>query len=569
MKMIHIRLEGRPLKIPDSTTILALVAGESDPGLGLRRPIGALINNRLVPLDSNLHDQAEVRLLDALSPQARSIYRRGCTLMLIEATRRLYEGVRLVVGQSLGDGDFFDWQGSPAFDPSYPKRIQAEMEKMVAEDLTFEQERCGVQEALRRFTQLGMQDRVELLNTFWHETIRLVHLGHTIDIHHGPVPPSTGYLPLFGLSAYPPENPEPGRNSSRLQGLVLRFPDSEHPPALDTPPAGTTKLFTIHRESRAWNRSLGVENVGTLNHHVLDGRIDEMIRVAEGFHEKRITEIADTIVRDKDRVRIALIAGPSSSGKTTFLKRLSVQLRVNGLRPIGLSIDNYYVDREDSPRDENGEFDFESIEAIDLPLFNEQLVDLLSGKEVRTPRFSFESGTRMPEPRWRTMQLSPGEILIVEGIHGLNDRLTSQVPAEAKFKIYVSALTQLCLDDANRIHTTDLRLLRRLVRDKLFRGYSASSTLHCWPSVRRGEVRHIFPFQESTDEMFNTALPYEMAVLKIYAERFLLEVPQEDSSYSEVHRLMKFLSLFVGIFPNRVPQNSILREFIGGSTFQY
>ncbi len=556
MKLVNIKLDGRPLRIPDSTPILALVAGESDPGLGLRRPIGALVNNRRVSLNATLYEGAEVRLIDALSAPGLRIYRRGCILMLLEATRRLFPGVRLVVGQSLGDGFYFDWTGEPPIDDGRLERIRVEMEKMVAEDLPFEQERTGVPEALRRFRVLGLTDRVELLNTFWHETIRLVHLDGTVDIHHGPTPPSTSYLNCFGLVPYPP-------------GFVLRFPEREDCGPLDRPPPDTSKLFQIHRQSKEWNRMLGVENIGQLNREVIQSGIHELIRVSEGFHEKRIAEIASQIVAKRDRVRIVLIAGPSSSGKTTLLKRLSVQLKCNGLKPMGLSIDNYYVNRVDTPLDADGNYDFESIEAIDLELFNRQLVELLDGREVATPRFDFESGKRVPAAKWRTLRLDPGEVLIVEGIHGLNDRLTDQVPQENKFKLYVSALSQLCLDDANRIHTTDLRLLRRTVRDRLYRGYSASETLASWPSVRRGEQRNIFPFQEQADAMFNTTLPYEAAVLKVYAERFLLDVMQDDLNYHEVHRLMKLLSLIVGIFPDRVPQNSILREFIGGSTFRY
>lgn len=554
--MIQITLEGRPLKIPSATTILALVASESNPDLGLKRPIGALVNNRKVALNSTLHEGADVRLINCLDPWGISIYRRGCTLLLFEATRRLYPEVRLVVGQSLDDGFYFDWTGKPAFDPEHVAQIRVEMQKLVLEDLPYQQERCGVPEALRRFEARGLNDRVELLTTFWHETIRLVHLGGTLDIYHGPTPPSTGYLTCFGLALYPP-------------GFVLRFPEQEDCGPLDEPPKGTTKLFEIHRQSKEWNRSIGLENIGSLNRMVIQGGISEAIRVSEGFHEKRIVEIAEKSVSQRDRLRVVLIAGPSASGKTTFLKRLSVQLKVHGIQPVGLSIDNYYVDRDATPRDAQGNYDFEAIEAIDLPLFNQHLVALLAGEEVATPRFDFESGRRDREGKWKRLRLQSGQVLIVEGIHGLNDRLTSQVPAEAKFKIYVSALSQLCLDDANRIQTTDLRLLRRIVRDRLYRGYSAASTLAGWPSVRRGEERNIFPFQESADEMFNTALPYEAAVLKVYAERFLLDVTQDDPCYSEVHRLMKFLSLLVGIFPDRVPQNSILREFIGGSSFRY
>ncbi len=554
MKMIQISLEGNPLKVPENTNILALVAGKSD--LGLKRPIGAIVNNSIAQLDSGLYEGAEVNFVTAESEAGQEIYRRGCSLLLLDATRRIFPNVRLVVGQSLDNGYYFDWLGQPKLEAQHLVQIQNQMASLVAADLAFEPERCGVEEARRRFQELGLSDRVELLSTFWHETIQLVKLGSIVDVLHGPIAPSTGYLPYFGLSLYPP-------------GFVLRFPQHSSDEPLDQPPQGQTKLFEIHRQTRDWNRTLGIENVGELNRACLTDQIEEMIRVSEGFHEKRIAEIADTITRNRQRSKIVLISGPSSSGKTTFLKRLSVQLRVNGVTPVGLSIDNYYLDRKHTPKDQKGDYDFESIDAIDLELFNQHLLQLLSGDEVRTPRFGFESGQRLPQEKSIMLRLRPEDVLVVEGIHGLNDRLTAQVPAENKYKIYISALTQLCLDDTNRIHTTDGRLLRRIVRDRLYRGYGVAQTLALWPNVRRGEHRNIFPFQESADDIFNTALPYEMAVLKIYAERFLLEVPRNDPNYFEVHRLMKFLDMFVGIFPNRVPQNSILREFVGGSTFRY
>jgi uridine kinase len=555
MKTIHIRLEGKDLKVPAQTTTLALIAEKLSPELGLARPIGALVDNRLVPLDTSLYDGACVNLVSINTEAGMEIYRRGCTLLLRHAARRLFPDVRLVVGQSLGNGYFFDWKGQPPLAPESVRALEETMKQMVEEDLPFERERVGVSEAIRRFRQRGMDVQASLLEVVWHENVRLVLLGDTLDILHGPVPPSAGFLTGFSLAYYPP-------------GLVLKFPDAQGGPPDQSPP-NQKKLFAIHRETKEFNRRLGVENVGELNRLCINGGIAEIIRVSEGFHEKRIAAIADAIAERADRVRIVLIAGPSSSGKTTFLKRLSVQLEVNGLRPVGLSIDDYYVNREDTPRDENGAYDFEALEAIDLALFNTHLVQLLEGREVITPRFDFNSGRRLPESKGKPLKLQPRDILIVEGIHGLNDRLTAQVPREAKFKIYVSALTQLCLDDTNRIHTTDGRLLRRIVRDRLYRGYKAATTLSVWPSVLRGERRHIFPFQEDTDEMFNSALVYETAVLKVYAERFLLEVPLDDPAYPEVHRLMKFLSLFVGIFPDAVPQNSILREFIGGSTFRY
>ncbi|RME24457.1 MAG: nucleoside kinase [Deltaproteobacteria bacterium] len=556
MKTINVKLEGKHLKVPESTSPLALVAERMDPSLGLDRPIGAIIDNRLVSLDTPLSDGAEIRLVGLDTESGVEIYRRGAILMLVEAVRREFPGARLVVGQSLGDGTYFEWTGEGKPDESAIEKIEASMRKMAGEDTPFERERVGVPEALRRFRALGLEDRVTLLECFWHENIRLVKLGGTIDILHGPFPPSTGLVTEFRVEPY-------------HNGLVLRLPLKNDSSNLAKPLGTQEKLFSIHHETKNMIRRHGVSNVGELNRLCIHGGIRQLIRVAEGYHEKRIAEIADRIYQNREKVRLVLIAGPSCSGKTTFLKRLSVQLEVNGLKPVGLSIDNYYVNREDTPRDEEGKYDFEAIEAIDLELFNEQLVELLDGKLVHTPRFNFNTGKRVPREKWVPMQLRPCDILVVEGIHGLNDRLTSQVPQENKFKLYVSALTQLCLDDTNRIHTTDARLLRRIVRDRLYRGYDAAATLQGWPSVRRGERRNIYPFQESADEMFNSALPYETAVLKVYAERFLLEVPQDHPAYPEVHRLMKFLSLFVGIFPDAVPQNSILREFIGGSTFHY
>jgi uridine kinase len=338
---------------------------------------------------------------------------------------------------------------------------------------------------------------------------------------------------------------------------------------LATPPPPMPKLYGVFQETKAWNRILGVSNVGEMNRACVSNEYPEVIRVAEGFHEKRITAIADQVGGRRDRVRLVLIAGPSSSGKTTFTKRLGVQLRVIGLRPTALSTDDYYVDRARTPIGDDGRPDFEAIEAIDLDLFNDHLTRLLAGEEVATPRYDFPTGKRTPPETWEKKRLEKGDLLIVEGIHGLNDRLTRSIPAERKFRIYVSALTQLSIDDQNRISTSDARLLRRIVRDRLYRGHLAAGTLRSWASVRAGERKHIFPFQESADAMMNTALVYETSVLRVFAHRFLVEVPPEDPMFAEAYRLLKFLELFVPIFPDKVPQNSILREFIGGSTFHY
>jgi uridine kinase len=313
---------------------------------------------------------------------------------------------------------------------------------------------------------------------------------------------------------------------------------------------------------------LGVANVGSLNRLCLSRDISDVIRIAEGFHEKKIAQIADAIADQYHRVRLVLVAGPSSSGKTTFIRRLAIQLRVNGIQPVGLSLDNYFLDREHTPLGPDGKPDYEAVEALDLELFNAQLVALLRGDEVAVPRYDFLRGRRAEPDRWPRQQLAPNQVLLVEGIHALNHRLTAAVPEEAKFRVFISALTQLTLDDHNRIFTSDTRLLRRIVRDRLFRGHPTTRTLEMWNDVRRGEARGIFPFQEEADMIFNSALIYEPAVMRVYAERFLLEVPREHPAYTEAYRLLKFLAWFVPVFQDDVPQTSILREFIGGSAFE-
>ena len=351
-------------------------------------------------------------------------------------------------------------------------------------------------------------------------------------------------------------------------GLMLRFPrraQRDHLPRFTPRPL----LYTTYVETRRWQELLGVQNVGQLNRLCLDSNSSHIIRIAEGLHEKKIAQIADEILSRVPRVRLITIAGPSSSGKTTFAKRLAIQLWVNGIDMVTMSLDNYYVDREATPRDENGNPNFESLEAIDLRLFHQQLADLLAGKEVLTPRFDFVTGTRKPEVDWVPLRLEEHQALSIEGIHGLNDRLTQSVPREQKYRIFISALSQLAIDDHNRIFTSDARLVRRIVRDNLFRGFDAERTLDLWERVRRGEGKWIFPFQEQADVMFNSALVYEPAVLKVYAERFLLHVPRINRAYTEAYRLLKHLSMFVPIFPDEVPQTSILREFIGGSAFKY
>ena len=329
------------------------------------------------------------------------------------------------------------------------------------------------------------------------------------------------------------------------------------------------KLFAAHVESRAWIRQLGVANLGQLNALCVSGGIEDLIRVAEGVHEKQVARIADEIARRRGRVRLVLVAGPSSSGKTTFVKRLDVQLRVNGLRPVALSVDNFFVPRSCTPRDENGQRDFECLEALDLKLFNHVLHDLLVYGEARVPRYDFHTGRPTARSTWQALHLEPNEVLLVEGIHALNPALTPAVPPSHAFKIYISTLTQLSIDDHNRIFTSDIRLVRRITRDRRYRGYSAADTIHRWPMVRRGEMKHIFPYREQADAIFNSALVYEHAVLRNYVERYLLEIDEHDDASQEAYRLLGFLRRVVPVLPDAVPHNSLLREFIGDSAFHY
>ncbi len=429
------------------------------------------------------------------------------------------------------------------------------MRQLRDEALPFEVRQISVDEARAVLRAQGYDDKLYLLRTHWETSVRVVSCGGFMDLFHNPVAYDAGVIHSFRLTPYAP-------------GLLLRVPVRGSARVRGRAKV-SRKLFDTHAESRRWNRLVGVQNLGQLNALSVGGGIDEIIRVDEGVHEKQITAIADQIAAKAGRVRLVLIAGPSSSGKTTFVKRLEVQLRVNGIQPVALSVDNFFVARTQTPRDEQGRLDFECLEALDLKLFNRVLTDLMKRGEALVPRYDFHTGMPTPRDTWERFKVLPDQVVLVEGIHGLNPRLTPAVPARSKFKIYISALTQIGLDEHNRIFTSDTRLLRRIVRDRRYRGYSAADTLSRWPLVRRGEMRHIFPFQGQADVMFNSALVYEHAVLKGFAERFLLEVDERDATFSEAYRLLGFLQKIVPIFPDDVPHNSLLREFIGGSAFNY
>ncbi|HQP44846.1 MAG TPA: nucleoside kinase, partial [Thermoanaerobaculales bacterium] len=433
--------------------------------------------------------------------------------------------------------------------------LQLRMLDLHRERRPFVRSTVTVEEVENHCRAMGYVGKLDLLETRRSSTVHTVSCGRFVDIAHGPCAPHTGCLPTFGVIRYG-------------DGLILQFPrraDRSRLPEFTPRP----KLFATYLETRAWQELLGVHTVGQLNRLCLDGGISDIVRVAEGLHEKKIGQIADRILSREPRARLVLVAGPSGAGKTTFARRLGIQLRVNGIEPVALSLDDYYVDRSRTPLDEEGEPDFEALDAIDLPLFRKQLAELLAGREVMTPRFDFQHGRRDDPERWVPLRLLDHQVLVIEGIHGLNERLTDSVPASSAFRIFISALSQLAIDDHNRLFTADGRLVRRIVRDRRYRGFTAERTLDLWEKVRRGEGRWIFPFQERADVMFNSALVYEPAVLKTYAERFLLQVPRTSATYAEAFRLLKGLSMFVSIFPDEVPQTSILREFIGGSGFDY
>jgi len=549
-----VTFSGKQWPVPSGTTVAEFVRQRLSHVP--REVLAALVNRRLVMLDFPLRGlQVAVELVQGDSRDGEVVARRSASLILLEAMRELYPANRLVVGQSLGGGYFYRWHGDTPLEGATVAALARRMDEICREDRPFVRRTVTLEEAEAIFRASGDESKLDLLATYRSSTVPVVSCGSFLDIAHGAVAPSTGTIRGFALLPYE-------------DGLLLRFPrdgDASALPTLRT----QTKLFATYRETRRWNEVLGVANVGSLNRLCLSGEIGEVIRIAEGFHEKKIAAIADTIAAARERLRVVLVAGPSSSGKTTLNKRLGVQLRVNGIRPVNISLDDYFTDREHTPAGRDGKPDYEALEALDLPLFNEHLAALLRGEEVAVPRFDFVLGKRTEPGSWTRLRLADEEVLLIEGIHALNHRLTESVAETAKFRVFISALTQLTLDDHNRIFTSDGRLLRRIVRDRLSRGHSTTRTLEMWGAVRRGEARWIFPFQEEADVVFNSALVYEPAVLRVWADRFLLEVPREHPTYTEAYRLLKFLAWFVPIFPDRVPHTSILREFIGGSDFVY
>jgi uridine kinase len=514
--------------------------------------VGGIVNGELRELTYPIGMDSEVRPIDMASVDGMRLYRRSLTFLLAATFEELFPNANLIIDHSIAYGGYY-CEVSRRLPLSDQELIQLEdrMREMVEADLPFAKSQVTVDEAIAYFEKKGYSDKARLLANRRKPHLVFYQLGSLRDYHHGYMVPTTGHLKWFALQR-------------TGDGFTLRFPRRHKPTQLQPVPE-YPKLLDTFLEYGRWLDTLGVRSVGALNDAVVASRAREVVLVSEALHEGRIAEIAAMIAERRREARLVLIAGPSSSGKTTFSRRLSIQLLVRGLSPYPIGLDQYFVDREKSPREETGEFDYESLFALDLTRLNHDLRQLIAGDRVRLPRFNFITGH---QEDGETVKLSKGQIILLEGIHGMNPELIPEIPAENAFRIYVSALTQLNLDRFNRVSTTDTRLIRRIVRDASQRGYSAVETISRWESVRRGEKRYIFPYQGNADVMFNSALVYEGSALAPLAEPLLRQVPYGTEEHVEAKRLLAFLDWFLPLDTSLIPDNSILREFIGGSILQ-
>ena len=523
-------------------------------GFSLDMPYGAVsarVNNKVEGLAFRVYNHKDVEFLDITSDSGMRTYVRTLFFVLTRAVREVFPDGEIIIEHPVSKGYFCNLRIGRTVVQADVDAIKQRMQDIIASDMSIRRINCPTEEAIEVFREEGRTDVVTLLETTGKLYTTYYKLGEKADYYYGSLLTSTGKIHLFELQQY-------------HDGLLLRVPSRENPDILEDI-VRQGKMLGVFSEHHHWQEILGVSTVGDFNTACRAGHTTDLINVAEALQEKRIAGIADDIYRRK--ARIVLISGPSSSGKTTFSKRLSVQLMTNGLRPVALSLDDYFVDRELTPLDEHGEYDFESLYALDLPFFNAQLNALLQGEEVELTKFDFTTGKRMLTGN--KLRINDHTVLIIEGIHALNPELTKHIPSADKYKIYVSALTSIMLDDHNYIPTTDNRLLRRILRDYKYRGYSAEATISRWPSVRKGEDKWIFPFQENADAMFNSALLFELAILKGYLTPILEQVKENRPEYSEAYRLNKFLQYFETIPDDDLPPTSLLREFLGGSSFKY
>ena len=511
------------------------------------------INNEVRSLEDQLQYTSTIEPVLNNSKTGSAIYRRSLCLLLATACHTLFPEKRLLVGHSLGHGYFYTFENEDEVSNDVINQLRKEMEKLIEQNIPITTKDISYQEATQLFEKLNLKETRKQLQFICEPSIKINTINDFSDIYFEPLVRSTGVLKVFDILQY-------------KNGFLLRFPRTSDPERLDLF-KDEPKLYEIFSKYKEWGKRVNVTSAASLNQLIKQRQINDFIEITETFQQKNISNIASQII-EKRTVKVVLIAGPSSSGKTTSAKKLALELRAMGYQPKIISLDCYYLGRDKTPLDEEGKPDFECLEALNIELLNQNLVDLFAGKEVCIPSYDFHSGTSYFDENCK-MTLEENEILIMEGIHGLNDKLTPKVPAEYKFKIYLSALTQLNLDDHNRISTSDNRLIRRIVRDNNFRGKPAAGTIEMWPSVTRGEELHIFPFQNNADAILNTALDYEFSVLRVYAAPLLRQVTPMEKEYSEARRLLNFLENFSTIPPTEVPPRSIIREFIGGSAFHY
>ena len=515
-------------------------------------PIIARVNNKVEGMHFRLYKPKTIEFLDVTSASGQRTYTRTLFFVLCKAVHDLYNPCTVSIDIPVSNGYYVDLNIGHPVTIEDAGRIRRRMQEIIDAAMPIKRYETTTEEAIRMFEEGGSHSKVKLLKSLGSLYTTYYDLDGYKDYYYGALLTNTRQIYLFGLEKY-------------FDGLLLRIPSREHPAELGEM-SHQDKMFGIFKEHHEWQDIVRLRTIGDLNEVIKLGYSSMLIQVSEALQEKKIAQIADEIAKRKG-VKLVLIAGPSSSGKTTTCKRLSVQLAVNGIRPVGISLDDYFLDREKSPRDEKGDYDFEHLHALNLPLINEQFTALFRGEEVELPRYDFPTGRSMKSGR--KLRLGPKDVLVVEGIHALNPELTAQIPEEQKFRVYASALTTILLDNHNYIPTTDNRLLRRIIRDYKYRGVSAQETIRRWPSVRNGENKWIFPYQENANQMFNTAMLFELAVIKRQAEPLLEQVPESCQEYAEAYRLRKFLKYINPIPEDQIPPTSLLREFLGGSSFEY
>ena len=515
-------------------------------------PVSAKVNNKVEGMHYRVYNNKDVEFLDLYSASGSRAYTRTLFFVLCKAVHDIFPDGSVVIDIPVSNGYYCDLQIGRAVTLQDVERLRSHMQEIIDRALPIHRHEAPTEEAIEMFRKLGTHSKVTLLKTIGNIYTTYYEIDGYVDYFYGTMLTNTSQLYLFGLEKY-------------YDGLLLRIPSTDDPSRLGEL-TRQDKMFEIFQEHHRWQNLLGIGTVGTFNEAVAHGRTNDIINISEALQEKKISRIADEIAGRKG-VKVVLISGPSSSGKTTTCKRLSIQLLTNGIKPVPISLDDYFVDRELTPKDDKGEYDYESLYALNLPMLNQQLKALFNGEEVELPKYNFQTGKS--ERSGRRMRLEENEILVVEGIHALNPELTAHIPEEQKFRVYASALTTILLDTHNYIPTTDNRLLRRIIRDYKYRGVSARETIRRWPSVRAGENKWIFPYQENADAMFNTAMIYELAVIKSQAEPLLELVPENCDEYAEAYRLRKFLRYFTPVRYNTLPSTSLLREFLGGSSFRY